>query len=143
MTDTVHACELLRIRSGRQLMSRLCSQEKVQSCDFIREHLMGLLRSKTPGMKQRIATNLVHLLAPDDIARAYGAHGGARVLLDMVCDDDLALGRPREWLSALQALREVVRICQERELQRSTSFVPAPPDEQVRHACVYMSRHGT
>ena len=77
---------------------------------------MQLLSSKTPGMKQRIALCLPHLLedAPADLARAFSSYGGAAVLLDAVCDVEAAVSKPAEWQQGVEALRLVVQLCEGR-----------------------------
>jgi hypothetical protein len=107
-------------------------QEKVQMTDFIKEHLMQLLRSRTETMQHRLATSLAHLLTSDDLARAYATYGGGAVLLEMVVSPHTAMHDTSAWDAALEALVIVVRLCQERETSHSTSFVPAPPEEKVR-----------
>lgn len=118
------------IRTGRV-------QDKVQSTDFIKEHLMQLLSSKAEGMKERIAVCLAHLLTDGDLARAYSCYGGGEVLLDLVCSVDGALevgegGAPTEWENAVAALKVVVEHCGERESAASVSCGPPPPQNKVR-----------
>lgn len=107
-------------------------QERINATPFAKDHLLCLLRSRTPGMQARLATSLAHLLEPDDIARAYGPYGGAAVLLEHACDPDLAVSDPEAWARSLEALQRVVKSCKERQDKNSTSFVPAPPEEKVR-----------
>lgn len=106
-------------------------QERINATPFAKDHLLCLLRSRTPGMQARLATSLAHLLEPDDIARAYGPYGGAAVLLEQACDPELAVSDPPAWERALEALQRVVKSCKERQDKNSTSFVPAPPEEKV------------
>jgi quinolinate synthase len=108
-------------------------QEKVQGSDFIKEHLMSLLRSKSLAMRQRMATSLAHLLRSEDIARAYSEHGGAAVLLDVACDADAAVAAPARWESAMAALREVVLVAKKQAKDASSSFVPDAPEKKVCH----------
>jgi hypothetical protein len=112
----------------------------VQTTDFIKEHLMQLLTSKVSGMKQRMAVSLAHLLLADDIAKAYSSYGGSDVLLDMACDVDGSAARPQEWAQAIDALQQVVKICQDREQSQSLSFVPAPPDDKVCAAALHLGQ---
>lgn len=110
-------------------------QEKVQSTDFIKEHLMQLLSSKVEGMKERMAICLAHLLLEADIAKAYSSYGGGDVLLDMVCNIDNALEEvcegPTQWEQAMASLSQVLRICEEREKNQSVSRGPPPPGAKV------------
>lgn len=109
-------------------------QERINATPFAKDHLLCLLRSRTPALQVRLATSLAHLLEPDDIARAYGPYGGAAVLLEQACDPAVAASDPPAWERALEALQRVVRSCKERQDKNSTSFVPAPPEEKVRAA---------
>jgi drug/metabolite transporter superfamily protein YnfA len=106
-------------------------QEKVQATEFVKEHLMQLLRSRSVTMQQRLATSLVHLLGNEDLARAYTAYGGGAVLLDLLVLPSITLHDAETWDAALEALILVVKLCQERETSLSNSFVPAPPEEKV------------
>jgi hypothetical protein len=106
-------------------------QEKVQATEFIREHLLQLLLSRTVTMKQRLAISLVHLLATEDLARAYATYRGGSVLLDILVLPSITVHNTATWDASLEALIQVVKLCQERETSRSTSFVPAPPEEKV------------
>eukprot|EP00892_Ulva_mutabilis_P010074 jgi/Ulvmu1/7439/UM036_0100.1 len=105
--------------------------ERINATAFAKDHLLCLLRSRTPGLQARLATSLAHLLENDDIARAYGTYGGAGVLLEQACDPELAESDPAAWDRALEALQRVVKSCKERQDKNSTSFVPAPPEEKV------------
>jgi BTB/POZ domain len=114
------------------LIVALVVQEKVQGSNVIKDHLMSLLRSKSLGMRQRMATSLAHLLRPEDISRAYSEHGGAAVLLNMACDVTTASVTPARWESAMAALREVVLVAKKREKDASSSFVPDAPGKKAR-----------
>ena len=92
---------------------------------------MQLLSSKATSMKQRMAVCLAHLLQEDDLAKAYSSYGGADVLLDLVCDIDLAENNPHDWTNAIEALQQVMTVCASKEKARSTEFVPIVPDEKV------------
>lgn len=95
---------------------------------------MQLLSSKTSGMKQRIALCLPHLLieAPDDLARAFSSYGGSAVLLDVVCDVELAQSKPAEWQAGVEALQLVVKVCEEREQERRRAPKVADSEDEVR-----------
>jgi hypothetical protein len=125
-------------------------QEKLNGNAAAKEHLMILLRSPTPGMKERIATALAHLLNKDDLARAYLFYGGLSVLLDSACPgawDTLRAAPVLEEGSseetaflkvqglAVEALEKLTAQCRSAEAS-SNSYIPLEPEKQVRPALV-------
>lgn len=114
---------------------------------------MILLRSPTRGMKERIATALAHLLAKDDLHRAYLFYGGLAVLLDSACGlsrDSLPLLSEAERATAneegggapaaavlkaqglaVEALEKLTAQCLSTE-SSTNSCIPLEPEKQVQ-----------
>ena len=113
------------------------TQERIEQHVPNKQHLIGLLRSKQLGMKQRMATTLVHFLKPGDLASAYVAHGGLKVLLDMLCGDPglhlqaSTLHKPQQRRAA-EALAKLAGHCRAIEQGNSSSFIPNEPEKQAR-----------